>query len=279
MNDLCYNYEKIKNFNEPIFKSVDSCYVIILNNSKYEDRVRNQLKEYCLCKNMLLQWNKGFKNCTKIIPRQITISDLTDSFLTILHNAIINDYNNILILEEDFIINKRIREEKVKNDLNNFIINYNPDILLLGSILWESTGNYNGFVKVGIKTGTHAIIINRETINKLYYQIKNSEDVTDIDILTNNLKNKFAYKIPVIIQVFSSTENQKNWGEGLIKNNLKRKISVFLFLIILRIIGFDDVNRIDNAYQLNYNYHFKNSESVKKITNYFNNKIYNFLYN
>lgn len=274
MNDLCYKYEKINNFNNSIFPSIDCCYVIIMENSKYEKQVRNQLKSYCLSRKILLQWNKGYKNCRKYLPEQISIYDLTDSLHTILHNAIVNNYQRIMILEEDFIINKKLNDKNIQNEINNFLLEVNPNILTLGSILWNCGESRGNFATVNIKTGTHALVLNKYAIEKLYYDIEKNSEI-DIDDLTNSVVNKFAYRIPIIIQIFSASDNQNNWGKGIFKNDFLRKIFVYVFITLLKILGFTKEESIRDAYELNYKIHFNQEyKNWKNLFNYLSNFFY-----
>lgn len=276
MNDLCYNYERVEN-KETYFPMIDCCYVIIMENSKYEDQVKKQLERYPLSKNIYLQWNKGYKKCDKVLPEQISTADLTDSYKTVLRNAIKNDYKFIMILEEDFLVNKRIDDKGVRGEIEDFMKKRDPNILLLGSILW-STGDKDGnFVKVNIKTGTHAMIINKKTIRNLYIKLENSKNIIDMDILTNKTYGKYAYKIPLIVQVFEYSENQKNWGIGSFKSENDRNNNVPIFIFWLKLLGFSKKDELENAFELNYKIHFNDYFKIckmisSKISNYMSEK-------
>lgn len=248
VNDLCYNYEKIRSTNS-LFPIVECTYVLIMNSSKYEKRVREQLKKYPISSNILLQWNKGYKKCNKKLEDYYTSVDLTDATLTVLENAIRNNYNYICILEEDFII----RPEIVNHcqEINKFIEFNNTNLFLLGSILLCVDKKEGNFMKVSYKQGTHAIIINRETIHKYRKEILVNR-LRDIDILTNKyIDNKYCYKKPLIIQVLDATENQSNWGKNEIKNPVLRILMLFIYNIILDFVGFKDSAKIIESYEKN----------------------------
>jgi len=263
MNDYCYRHEIINNY-DSIFQFIDCTYVIIMNSSKYEKRVRTQLKRYPLSKKIILQWNSGYKNCKKDLALQSSVTDLTDSFTNVLQNALQNNYKNILVLEEDFIISPQIEDEDIVSDISIFFKKYQPDIILLGSVLWKTSKIIEDkFAKVDVKLGTHAIILNKvalqEIYNKLYF--KKNNEIIDIDILTNNIKNKYAYKIPLITQVFSGTENRKNWGLHLGNNN---KTSVNFYIWFIKSLGFTDEKTFQKAYEINYKVHFDKRYSIPK---------------
>jgi len=270
MNNLCYHYEKINN-NKSLFSIIDCTYVIILENSKYEGRIREQLRRYPLSSKILLQWNKGFKNCNKILPKQFSVSDLTDSYKTIFHNAIINNYEYIIILEEDFMIFEEIMGENVREEIQKFLEEDRVEIISLGSVIWESEecGNDN-FRRLGIKQGTHAMIYKRDVVLRLYNILKNTMKIYDMDIMTNEYcKGIYGYKKPLIIQVFSMTENQENWASN-IRNPLKRSILLYMFLLLLKIFGFNREEYVIGAYEKNYGIHFERRNwIIREISNYF----------
>lgn len=170
-----------------------------------------------------------------------------------------------MILEEDFLVNKRIDDKRIRADIEDFMKKKNPNILLLGSILW-STGEKDGnFVEVNIKTGTHAMILNEKTIRNLYIKLEKSRNIIDMDILTNKTYGKYAYKIPLILQVFEYSENQKNWGIGNFKSEEDRNRNVPIFIFWLKLLGFSNKNELENAFELNYKIHFNEYFKICKI--------------
>ena len=255
MNDYCYKYEVLKS-RTPIFPIIDCVYVIIMNSSKYEQRIRDQLEKYPLGSKIVLQWNSGFRKCKKKLIRQDTIADIVDSNLTIFANAIQNNYKRILVLEEDFIINSKLGDKEVIYDINSFITVHEPEALLLGSVLWRTGKQIDNFKEVEIKLGTHAIIYNHVGISKLYKLIIDKINLPiDIDILTNQNLKMYSYKIPLIIQVYYITENQSNWGIH-ITDKKKRERSVKSYKWFLRVLGFSNEKKIWDAYNFNYKVHF-----------------------
>ena len=109
----CYNFVK-KQYTKGLFDtSVDVTYIITMVNSKRINSVNEQLQKYKPTKNIYIVENKGFKNCKKILPEQKSSYDLIDCFLQIFKHAEKENYNNILILEDDFIFS---------NDFKTFIL-------------------------------------------------------------------------------------------------------------------------------------------------------------
>jgi len=228
--------------------------------SKYEERVRRQLEDYPFTRNIYLQWNYGFKNCSKHLAKQKTDSDLSDAYMIAFNDAIQHNYERILILEDDFVVNGIT--DKDRKNIYDFLEIYNPEILTLGSLILKSYDKYylnNNFLQIYKKNGTHAIIYNKDTINKLYIKLFNEK--IDIDNLTNKLYKIYSYKLPLIIQLFPKTENRSNWP---FKNKFEQLFSNF----IIWILGLDNEKRYKNTYKFIHDIHFnKNYKILKKILN------------
>jgi hypothetical protein len=263
INNQCYRHERISTHNkydsQIIFPNVDMTYVLIMTGSKYEERVRGQLNDYPFTRNIYLQWNYGFRNCSKHLTKQKTDSDLSDAYMIAFSHAIQHNYNRILILEDDFVVNE-ITDIDRKN-IYDFLEIYNPEILTLGSVILKSYDKYflnNNFLQINDKMGTHAMIYNKDTINKLYIKLYNEK--IDIDLFTNRIIKIYSYKLPLIIQLFPKTENRNNWDLNIFQR-LMNDIFIWLF-------GLDNEKRYKNAYKLLHDIHFKkNYKIIKKIFN------------
>jgi hypothetical protein len=267
INNQCYRHERISTHNkydsQIIFPNVDMTYVLIMVGSKHEERVRAQLNKYPFTRNIYLQWNYGFKKCNKHLTKQKTDSDLSDAYMIAFSDAFQHNYNRILILEDDFVVNVITNVDK--KNVYDFLEIYNPQILTLGSVITKSSDKYylnNNFLQIYHKNGTHAMIYNKYIINKLYKQLYNN--ILDIDKLTCNITNNtlkiYSYKLPLIIQLFPKTENRSNWHS----NKFKQFFSNFLIWIL----GLDNEKRYKKTYKLIHDIHFeKNYKILKKILN------------
>jgi len=131
VNSHCYSFDYIRFDNGLLDNIIDAVYVILLENSDRTENVYKQLNKYKLSKNTYIQINKGYKNCDKKLLKQQSNYDLLDSNYNIWLHAKTNNYNNILILEDDFIFDNRILDRNVLQDLDNFINNKEFDINLL----------------------------------------------------------------------------------------------------------------------------------------------------
>jgi hypothetical protein len=124
------------------------------------------------------------------------------------------NYNNILILEDDFIFSP----QTTKTDINRIckFINSKSDsfVYKLGCIPYISLplNNYN---YISFSSATHACIYSKlfilETLKKSFYY-------DGWDHYASNLYTYNYYK-PICYQLFPMTENKKEWGyEGSLIN-------------------------------------------------------------
>jgi hypothetical protein len=121
-------------------------------------------------------------------------------------------YNNILILEDDFIFNSKIKEPFHRNNIINFCKNnsFKPFYYLLGCtpILLLPYDYYN--YKILLSGGKHAVIYNKKMVE--YLINLDQTKITDWDGLNIEISNKYTYYLPLCYQLFPETENSKEWG-------------------------------------------------------------------
>jgi hypothetical protein len=204
-----------------------------MENSIRKDNYEKQLKTYIPTKYVYIVYNKGFKNCTKKLYKQQTNYDIIDVNLNIMKHSFYNNYNTILILEDDFIFNPEIIKPNTINNIEQFF-NNNQHIdfyFNLGPvpILFNIKPTNN--IYKGIFTLCNQGIIYKKNIIK---QIINDPFIYKYMHIDNYITNKYIhyfYKIPLIIQTFPITENQKNWC--IFENNLCISIILnFIFKIL-----------------------------------------------
>ena len=104
MNQHSYRYELIKNEKGMFDNYIDMIYILTMENSTRKEHYMNQINTYIPHKNILIQYNKGFKNCHKKLVKQDTMNDLNDAYYHAFLNASNNDYKNIIIFEDDFFL-------------------------------------------------------------------------------------------------------------------------------------------------------------------------------
>jgi len=218
-NSKCYEFKYIKFANGLLSERVDATYVIHLKgNGRYEN-VMKQLSEYRPTNDVYIVLNEGYKKCDKTENITYTFDDLTDAFFQIFSHASENMYDNILILEDDFIFTSEIKNENHIRNINNFLeLKQGGDfVYYIGCIPWllvPTVYDTNTYINL-LSTGMHSVIYSkkyRELLMKKYTMA--TSQVRDWDVV-NNLysKNRYVYYKPLCYQLFEYTENNKNWGK------------------------------------------------------------------
>ena len=228
----CYFFKEINYNNGILDNCIDATYIIHLEGNGRINHIQEQLSNFQPSKTLFILFNKGYKNCCKESYINKSQLDLVDAFLQIFKHANYLNYNNILILEDDFIFNKEIKNKEIPERINNFINKQTNKNLVyaLGLIpIFQFPVNlYTNYVAIG--AGTHAIIYTNE-IRKTILDIPIS-DINDWDGFLNRFNiNKFSYYRPLCYQLFPVTENSNNWFSKNI-NLIIRKIIILLKLDI-----------------------------------------------
>jgi hypothetical protein len=214
MTNKCYRYEKIL-YKDGLFnKSIDATYIINLEGNGRLDYIMKQLEEYHPTNIVYIVFNKGFKKCKKADFIINPPYDLVDANLNIFKHAKDNNYDNILILEDDFIFNSEIKSDFHINNINNFLEKKKNKLFqyYIGCVpyLMIPYDNYNYIQK---STGTHSTVFSKN----LREDLLNTDQmkITDWDTYNNyNYVNRYAYYKPLCYQLFPETENSKYWGKN-----------------------------------------------------------------
>jgi hypothetical protein len=232
----CYNFKKITYSQGLLDEAVDATYIIHLEgNGRYDD-ILNQLTQFQPTKIVYIVFNKGYKNCQKDKNITLPAHDLVDAFLEIFKHANNpnQNYNNILILEDDYFFNEKINQETNRSNICTFLNNHkNEDFqYLLGCIPFIKipySWDFNHYMSL-ISLGTHSSIYskkNREELLKI-----DKINIYDWDIYNCIHSRRYAYKEAVCYQLFPETENSKSWGESNYILFLLAKMVKSLFKIL-----------------------------------------------
>ena len=243
----CYTFEN-RNYTNGMF-NVDATYIIHLENNGRYQNIENQLSQIAPSNKVYILRNKGYK-CKQNINIHNSAADLVDAYLTVCNDAKLKNYENVLILEDDFIFDERLKHkvnsQVHKDNVNKFIkTHHNSDyIFILGCIPFLQIP-YNSITYKGFSMGTHANIYSKSFIHKIIKDINKIND-WDLYIKTKYLWNNYIYYTPLCYQLFPDTENSRNWG---IHNTVIYVLS-FLMKIILKLLRLD--KSIEPGYTIFY---------------------------
>ena len=212
----CYNFVEY-NFDQGLFdKTIDATYIIHLENNGRINHVLEQINKYKPTKKIYILFNKGYKNCNKNLTVNCPNNDLAHCNLTIFKHAKLKNYNNIIILEDDFIFSDKIKNQNIINDLNNFFIQHTNEkfIYNIGGIPTISIPYQINHYKAAWLTTAHCIMYSKGAVE---YLVNNENDLLNIyyiwDIFLFDISQiqKYHYKYPLCYQTFPVTESQKYW--------------------------------------------------------------------
>jgi hypothetical protein len=210
--EACYNFEKLNYDSGLLDTSVDVTYIIHLENSKRYNNILKQLEKYKPTKMVYILQNKGYSKCNK---EGITSphADLTDCYLQVFKHAQQQNFNNILILEDDFVFSEKIKEQEHITNINNFLVKKNNDnfIYFLGAIPWFLVPYDSYNYRCICSSGTHSVIYSKSHRDDFLQNFDRKMIVTDWDINYNlNFTSRFIYFTPLCYQICDNTENSKN---------------------------------------------------------------------
>lgn len=213
----CYRFNKLHLNGNPIFKSIDATYIIHLEGNGRINHIIDQLSKITPSKIVFIVFNKGYKKCKKKDFINKSSLDLVDSYITIFKHANKTKYENILILEDDFIFENI--SENDSNEIDNFLIkNKNKNICyLIGTLPFILLPTLDQNHWIGFFTGgTHSVIYTQKYRNNILKI--NQQKIKDWDRKDFFKLNKYIYKKSLCFQTFPLTENRKNWNESDIMN-------------------------------------------------------------
>lgn len=238
-NNTCYNFKKITYTNGLLDDAVDATYIIHLEgNGRYES-ILKQLELYQPTKIVYIVFNKGYKNCNKDENIVLPAHDLVDAFLQIFKHANnpSQNYNNILILEDDFIFSEKIKVVSTRSNICTFLNTHKNDNFqyLLGCLplmQFPSTSDCKNYRTVA-SIGTHACIYSKTNRTQLL-EIEQTK-ITDWDLYNCFNTQRYTYYEPICYQLFPDTENSNNWHKDNIFHvfaKLTKKVMEFFKLDI-----------------------------------------------
>ena len=217
----CYKFEEI-NFKDPIFKEVQATYIIHLEGNGRFPVIQEQLQKYHPTETVYILFNKGFKKCQKDPSINISYLDLVDAFFQCFKHANEKGYENILILEDDFMFDEKILEPCHVPSIETFLNSKIGDnyIYYLGCAPYLQLSSIGYHDHIFLCVGMHACIYPKTFIQNILKQ--KQSDILDWDKYTMFNCTQFKYYKPLCYQLWSKTENQSNWGTNFIEAKIAK---------------------------------------------------------
>ncbi len=240
INKDSYRFEEY-NYEDGLFDlCADATFIIHLENNGRYEHIQNQLKEYHPTRKVFILHNKGYINSKKQEYINRPPLDLVDAFLTCFKYASNNNFNNILILEDDFIFVKKYLTDKNIFSINSFVLKNNSKNLIYKLGCFDYRFKFFNDIHIEYVCGgaAHAVIYTKGVIDETLKI--NQEDIIDWgDHTWNQLFERRMFYKPLCIQSIKKTENRKYWHLGklnkhksILLHNLECTMSnLFIFLL------------------------------------------------
>ena len=207
-----------------------------MNGNGRFTNIQKQLEYFTPTKIIYILYNSGYKSGKKRKEIDRPSADIFDAYLQIFNHAKQENHNTILILEDDFFFDEKIKDLYHQTNINQFLLKHASQDLIyyLGCIpILQIPYDYNTNIAV-LAGGAHSVIYSRtyreKIINTIYkYHILD----WDYLLLTSTFFNKYCYYTPLCYQLFTNTDNAKLWG-----TDISETFSKLFVLITFTIIQF-----------------------------------------
>jgi len=225
MNNNCYKFHKITYNDGLLSKSVDATYIIHLEGNGRYKSITNQIKKYHITNIIYILFNKGYKKCKKDDKVKCPPTDLLNANIKIFEHAKMNNYNNILVLEDDFILNDKIKDSFHINNINKFLLDHkNKKIIYALGTVPVIQSPYDFYtVRIHFYTCAHALIFSSKLYNELIidYNNNNINMIHDSYLSLKYIFNSYMYYLPLCYQLWPETDNSKYWVENSFSDSQK----------------------------------------------------------
>lgn len=213
-NTKCYRFESMS-FEHGIYDDfVDCTYIIHLEGNGRKERVLKEIRKTPITRTTIILNNKGYRGCEKTLIEQAPYNDLTDAFLQCFKHAKENGHKNILVLEDDFIFDAKIKDPENINRVSRFVQSKAGEefVYFIGAmpIVLFPTSDFHNYRAVKTMT-THSIIYSEKLIQR--WETLNLEHKHWDVIIDKNVPNRYIFEKPLCYQTFPETENKKTWSE------------------------------------------------------------------
>lgn len=227
-NERCYKFILHKENTGILDECLDATYILYLKNNGRLENIKNQLEKVHPTRTIYIVENEGYKKCEKNLSVQSPSVDLVDGYFQIFNHAKKNNYNNVLILEDDFIWNEKITDPTISKDICNFVNNQNSNFTYyLGCMPILKMNLGTNHLRTFMQMGTQSVIYSRKVREQILKSDKDAIIDWDINLSLSVRPKSYCYKSPLCYQTFPVTDNQKAWPSYC---GLKE---LFIFLIQL----------------------------------------------
>lgn len=225
MAESCYRIEHYKHNDTPIMTYVPSAYVLTMEGSTRWHSTIHTLST--ICKDTYVQYNKGFKKCTKADCVNNTARDIIDAYRNLfLH--IQTQSAPVLVFEDDAFMRVDFRGDL--EEIDQFLRTHRANIYSLGSIAFThpTFNKHRPVFDWSALNMAHAMIWSFSARAQLL-RMEEPCRMLHIDrCFTSKISHKYVYYRPVAYQIFPETPNSDTWCILCNQSPLDKASSPFL---------------------------------------------------
>lgn len=232
MNDHCYHVDTLTFQKGLLDNGIDAVYILLLKGSDRTAKAYSQIHAYKLSKKYHVIVNSGYKKCNKQLCDQKSFYDLMDANVYAMKHADKMGYENVMILEDDYVFDDRIRDPVVISDLVGFWKNRLFHLYSLGSVNWIQTDIFTKHPKIINSGSTHSMVFSKMGRSQILREFRRDPCMKSPPNLFNGFMghdwwynfvvvHKYVYYKPLCYQTFPLTENREVWNTPLIDRLLK----------------------------------------------------------
>jgi hypothetical protein len=238
INNNAYSFELIQNTSS-IFDNniINATYIIHLEGNGRLEHIKRQITKFKTTNLIYILHNQGYKTGKKDYFINKPPLDLVDAYLTIFKHSKNNNYQNILIFEDDFICDEKLLDTNISSEITQFIYSKNKHnklfVYYLGVIpfILKKYNEHHMEIIGGI--GCHSIIYSSKFIDKVLDI--HQEHIQDWDMLLSGLlikednsiyfsfTKRYVYKQCLCYQPVTETDNKSYWGKCLQEKSSRNK--------------------------------------------------------
>lgn len=215
-SDDCYTLE-VLTFEDPLFTTIPTAYLITMTGSSRRNRYLHQLRRYRPTGRVVVVHNRGFRACKK--PAWVTTSamDLWHANATILAKHVQESDAPVLVLEDDV----EFTEDLVSKcrEIEAFVAQEHVDVYSLGSAAWLSYPVDWNHLRVLYASLTQAVIFTNKGARR-FQEVEPGLGFHDFDMYSQ--LSSYMGTTPTATQRFEHTANAELWtgpGDFLIRYN------------------------------------------------------------
>lgn len=205
---MVYRLERFE-FQDPLFRYVDTCVVLTMMNSPRRAHYMEQLRRTRPCRQVIVQHNPGFR-------AKKYVHNVFQDILDAVSNALRITSGPVLILEDDVMFKDKLASHV--HEVERFLqTDVEWDIYGLGVlplVCWPDASSKH--IRVESMGASHAWIYHPRMRDRMKNVLRIARSLDPYpyppDVLIGRNANCFTFRLPLAVQSHPPTENSQQWS-------------------------------------------------------------------